>query len=70
MKGMETNGCAVAPQKKKIKLNEHNIAQILYAEFKAFKESENQNIPFNALRDYYGKYNSIMHDKIMKLLSN
>ena len=64
MKGMEINGCAVAPPKK-IKLNEHNIAQTQHAAFKAFKESENQNNPFNALKGYYSKYYSIMHDGIM-----
>ena len=51
---------------KKIKLNEHNIFQIQHAVFKTFKEIENQNNPFNALKGYYGKYYSFMHDGIMK----
>ena len=52
---------------KKIKLNEHNIAQIHHATFKSFKESENQNNPFHPLKGYYSKYYSIMHDEIMKI---
>ena len=48
------------------KIYEHNIAQIQHVVFKAFKENENQNNPFNALKGYYGKYYSIMHDEIMK----
>ena len=63
MKGVEINGCCSS---KKIKLNEHNIAQIQHVAFKAFKESESQNNPFNALKGYYGKYYGIMHDGIMK----
>ena len=63
IKGIEINGCAVAPPKK-IMLNEHNIAQIQHAAFKAFKESENHNNPCNALKGYYGKYYSIMDDGI------
>ena len=55
-----STGCAVAPPKK-IKLNEHNIAQIQHAAFKAFKESENENNPFNTLKGYYSKYYSNMH---------
>ena len=62
-KGVEINSCAIAPPKK---IYEHNIAQIQHVVFKAFKESENQNNSFNALKGYYGKYYSIMHDEIMK----
>ena len=44
------------------------IAQIQHAAFKSFKESENQNNPFKALKGYYSKYCIIMHDRIMKFM--
>ena len=44
------------------------IAPTQHAAFKTFKESENQNNAFKALKGYYSKYYSIMHDRIMKFM--